>query len=158
MSAGYAADLDARGTELWNFATRIRRDGNAAQRRSSSSSKPKEDNDAANVAKVACLVRVCAFLLLDSAWQASSRTERRAHNRNLDREFRSTVRLAKVAVKAGKSCLEQDEVEMCHKVMEKAASFAHELESKTPGNEDDGRMSRRLRAEYSVMRTALVSG
>jgi hypothetical protein len=107
--------------------------------------------------KVACLLRVLAFLLLVSGWQVTSRAQRRTRSRDDQSAFQSIVRLEKVASKTSKACLEQNETELCETVFGQAGALAEELGSMTLRNEDDLRLSRRLRAEYFVLRTAHVS-
>lgn len=120
-------ELDRVGTDLWNLSTHLRRD-----ERSSSGQLP-------------CLLRVFAFLLLDSI-QPGVRCG--AHN---------CVRLLKVALKTAKACLDTAQLELCAKSLERAARYEEEL-SKPAANEGpvEGLSYKKLRAEYYILRTALV--
>ena len=119
--------LDLLGADLWNLSTRLRRDDGAVEK------------------IPICLLRVFAFLLLDTAHHARKGT---AHN---------CVRLMKIALKAGKSCLDCDRLDFAAKVMESAAHYDEFLAK--PENHltpEDGPVCGRLRAEYYLLRTSLV--
>jgi hypothetical protein len=154
VPATYATELDATGTELWNYATRVRRNGDT----SPASRKPNEVQQQAKIRKAACLLRVLAALMLAASWQASARFfERQAHDRTRLREFQMTVRLTKALNKAAKACLQQDELDLCTRVLERAAACSEELGSTKLDSAHDNHISQRLQSEYFVLRTALVS-
>ena len=66
----------------------------------------------------------------------------------------------KVALKAGKACLAQEDAELCVRVMERGAVFAEQLGKAADGGveEDYKSTAKRLQAEYFVLRTTLVGG
>lgn len=66
------------------------------------------------------------------------------------------VRLLKVALKAAKYCIQQDQLDLATKSLELAAEYMDEL-AKRDLEEEDGEVQKRLKAEYFVLRTALVS-
>ena len=122
-------EFDRAGTDLWNLATRLRRDG----------------NDADNVTLT--LLRVFAFLVLDSAHQESRPTSQ------------SCVRLLRVALKAAKHCIDGAQSDLCTRLMERAAYYESQLEKrKNDHPEEDGLLHQRLKAEYFILRTTLVCG
>jgi len=136
-------ELDRKGTDLWNLATRLKRESNA-----NSASKNNTDK------KRLALVRVFAFQLLDSA-QKPGCLRSGARGENL---FQSTVRLLKIANKAAKFCLEQEQVESCLMVLERAADYEDALSKLVHklGTEDKA-LQQRLKMEYFELRVALVS-
>lgn len=91
-----------------------------------------------------CALRVFSFLLLVSAQRGHGRT---AHD---------CIRLLKVALKAVKFCIQQNQLELATKVLECAAKQVDELAAHDL-QPDDVEVQKRLKAEYFVLRTALVS-
>lgn len=84
--------------------------------------------------------------MLDSGQQSS-----RSNTQNC-------VRLLKVALKAARFCLDQKQAELCLKVLERAAHFEDDLAKlENQISPEDGRVHLRLKAEYFILRTALVS-
>ena len=69
----------------------------------------------------------------------------------------SYVRLLKVSLKAAKACLDSEDLDICLKMLEKAADYESELSKSEnrPAPEDD-LAYKRLSGEYFVVRTALV--
>lgn len=127
VNADRQEELDGLGTELWNISTRLRRDDTNYDK------------------KLLCLLRVFAFLLLDSGQQSS-----RSNTQNC-------VRLLKVALKAARFCLDQKQTELCLKVLERAAHFEDDLAKlENQISPEDGRVHLRLKAEYFILRTALA--
>lgn len=120
-------ELDRVGTDLWNLSTHLRRN-----ERSSSGYLP-------------CLLRVFAFLLLDSVQPGT------------DCGPQNCVRLLKVALKTAKTCLDTVQLDLCAKSLERAARYEEEL-SKSAAEEwpVEGMVYEKLRAEYFILRTALV--
>ncbi|OCK77725.1 SPO22-domain-containing protein [Lepidopterella palustris CBS 459.81] len=126
-------ELDRAGTELWNLSTRLRRD------------------ESHNDKKLLCLLRVFAFLLLDSGHGQSGSLS------TVKGMKQGCVRLLRVALKAAKFCLDQKQIELCLKVLERAAVFEDQLgKVGVPGSGVDGELRARLKAEYFVLRTALA--
>lgn len=123
--------LDRHGTKLWNLSTRLKREHGS------------QDN------RRLCLIRVFALLLLDGAQSVEGSA---AHN---------VIRLMKVASKTARICLDGGQLELCQKVMERAASYKNELEDPrsedSEEDEDTAALYARLRADYFVLRTALGS-
>jgi hypothetical protein len=133
-------ELDRLGTELWNLSTRLRRDDPQLN------GKSREDVEHRNRALV--LLRVFAFLLLDSAGGQGSRS----------RERKTCIRLMKVALKAAKVCIERDELESAVKVLERAADYQEALSRDVEADEaKEAELGGRLRGEYFAVRTTLVS-
>lgn len=120
-------ELDAKGTELWNLSTRLKRRHDSG------------DTD------TLCVLRVFAFLLLDTG-QPTDRAP-----------FQSRVRLLKVALKAARFCLDGKQTELCVKVLGRAAHYEEELaKPDNQLSPEDVAIYARLRAEYFALRMALV--
>ena len=133
-------ELDERGTELWNHATRLRRD--------ESDPKCTSKEDAALQARVLCLLRAFSFLLLDTAGKHTTK----------GRQGKSCVRLMTVALKAAKVCIGNNELSTATKILERAAEYQETLAGEEEGKiQRESEPAHRLRAEYYVVRTALVS-
>ena len=72
--------------------------------------------------------------------------------------MQNCVRLLKVALKAARFCLDQKQAELCLKVLERAAHFEDDLAKlENQISPEDGRVHLRLKAEYFILRTALVN-
>ncbi|KXL44479.1 MAG: hypothetical protein FE78DRAFT_430561 [Acidomyces sp. 'richmondensis'] len=108
-----AASADTVGTQLWNAATNILRgrDADPSQR-----DKGSEDT------RLVVLLRVFAYFLIDFSHHASSR---RANDRD------QRVRPFKLALKTCRFCLDNGELELAYKVMEKCSDFVTEAEDET---------------------------
>lgn len=148
-----ATELDAKGLELWNAATRLRID----HRRIEHASRDKENESHPSLHVGACLTRVFAFMLLEAAWHACTRALD-SRQRDAFTCFQNTVRVMKVALKAGKVCVAQAELGLATKVLERAAVFAEDLEH-PPGkevSEDDVALAQSLVSGYYVLRTTLA--
>jgi hypothetical protein len=132
-------ELDRLGTELWNFSTRLRRDD-----------KPDDGNkgELARRNQRLCLLRVFAFLLLDTVGGHATKT----------RESKHYIRLMKVALKAARVCIDNNELSSATKVLERAADY-QEAMSKEFGGERNAETDviGPLCADYFAVRTALVS-
>jgi hypothetical protein len=133
-------ELDRLGTELWNLATRLRRDeidtGN-------------QSNDLMASRKRALpLLRAFSFLLLDSAGGHGTKGCQR----------KNCIRLIKVALKAARVCIQSNELSTATKVLERAADYQDVLSQE---DEDKRRKESELvddlRAQYFAVRTTLVS-
>ena len=131
-----ATEFDRLGTELWNFATRSRRDVDPGG----------ED---------ACaLIRVFSFSLLDCIKAATQRTPQ------------NNLRLLKIGIKAAKVCLEDDDAENAQGVLSSAASITDALSNRLgvgPGAQESAEkdqdliaMHRSLNVEYLTVRIMLV--
>lgn len=133
-------ELESHAIDLWNLATRSRRDGSQADVRVSG------DVEYRNHA--VGLLRVFSFLLLDSAGGHSVK----------NKERKNCIRLMKLALKAGRWCIENKAVDNATKVLVRAADYLEILG--TEGETNDGaefELGERLCVEYFALRTALVS-
>lgn len=141
-----AASADTVGTQLWNAATNIlrARDTDATQHGQGS-----ED------VHLVALLRVFAYFLIDFSHHSSSR-------RRNDRDQR--VRPFKLALKSCRFCLDNGELELAYKVLEKCSDLVTEVEDETPiirTSEKDGGWAldqqlvmKRLVAEFYLLRIA----
>ncbi|KAF2497692.1 SPO22-domain-containing protein [Lophium mytilinum] len=132
-------ELDKVGTELWNTSTRLKR----------------EESQEGSGKQVLCLLRAFAFLLLESA---AAGLKRKGATGADGRDEGAVVRLMKVALKSSRVCLEAGMVDVCAKVMERAATLELELvgEKETETDPESDEASRKLRVEYMVLRSALA--
>ncbi|KAF2403591.1 SPO22-domain-containing protein [Trichodelitschia bisporula] len=126
-------DLDTKGTALWNLSTR--------QQRSVTS-------DSSAVEKECiCLIRVFAFCLLDCA----------AQGRTGGGNPPAFVRLLRVGSKAAKACIEQGDLEMAVRVLERTASWNEKLEARSSDlSPEDAAVVTGLRGRYWMLRTVLA--
>ncbi|KAK6359354.1 hypothetical protein TWF696_000515 [Orbilia brochopaga] len=145
------AALDQRGTELWNMTTKLLRS--------------ESPSDLEN-RKIYLKLRHLAYLTLDSAQRTSGRTTR------------GSLRLVKIAVKAGKTdlgtegkgrvytlrthigamllLLEQNDVSLAGTVLSNAAKYIDDLsKSTTPLSAEDEGNKINLECEYLVLRIEL---
>ena len=128
-SAARIQELDAKGTELWNLATRLNRRPNADEYQ-----------------RTLCLLRVFAFFLLDPG-----------HSGRIV-SLNNCIRLLKVSFKCTRVCLAQREHEFCVKVLERAAHYVEVISGQDlDGSAEEKRICERLKAEYFVLRTTLAS-
>jgi hypothetical protein len=133
-------ELDKTGTELWNLSTRLRRNEAQLNRQS----KGEKDQKISAL----CLLRVFAFLLLDSAGGQAKR----------GRERKTCIRLMKVALKAARACIDSKDMSSATKVLERAADYQEALDSETDGEKSEQeQLGERLRVDYFAVRTTLVS-
>ena len=132
-------DLDRIGTELWNLSTRLRRN---------EQSNGQINHEASQKMKVLSLLRVFAFLLLDTA-NAPAKS---------GRARKSCVRLMKVALKAARICLENCQLGEATEVFERAAEYQEALSTQA-GDErcEEIELGERLCIEYFALRATLVS-
>ncbi|KAL7275567.1 sporulation-specific protein 22 [Rhizina undulata] len=131
-------ELDALGTQLWNLSTNLSREGDGHNGGDGSESRKRRVLN----------VRVLAFHLLACSWPSAGR------------KLQNTVRLFKVAIKAGKTCLEHRELHWAGRVIEKAAVYHEEISksanvSPAPSAEES-QMHARLSSEYFILRTSLA--
>ncbi|KAF1916890.1 meiosis protein SPO22/ZIP4 like-domain-containing protein [Ampelomyces quisqualis] len=131
-------ELDELGTELWNLSIRLRRDEFTANGEA-------KDGTVRKI-RALCLLRAFAFLVLDSAAaQAKGRTQK------------SCTRLMKVALKAARVCIDNKELSIAIKVLERAAEYQDVLSIETDSaNGDEAQVARRLRLEYFAIRIMLA--
>ncbi|KAL2351922.1 meiosis protein SPO22/ZIP4 like-domain-containing protein [Cryomyces antarcticus] len=130
-TATRSEQLDKLGTNLWNIATRLRRDNDETDK------------------KALCSLRVFAFFLLVGAQRPSSEPS--------PESFRNEIRLLKVSLKGAKFCLDHKQIDLCQEVLERAAVLEEELaKDQSQADSDDVEVCARLTAEYWVLRTALV--
>ncbi|KAK3064561.1 hypothetical protein LTS18_006048 [Coniosporium uncinatum] len=163
------ADLDAKGTALWNLSTRLPRQRGV---------------DAGVEGKgVLCLLRVFAFLVLDVAAQQSRQKQQKQQQQQGSRgaaaaaaaasaggsaghgssrgsgggSFANCVRLLRVALKAGKVCMEGKVFDVCGKVLERAAWYWERCaEMRDEVTEEEERVGRRLGGEYWGLRVGFA--
>ncbi|KAI9826189.1 MAG: hypothetical protein M1819_007445 [Sarea resinae] len=119
-------DIDTRGTNLWNLATRLNR----------------EDTQKARTA-VSLAARMFALLLLDCAQQSPGGT------------VQNCLRLLKVAIKTAKHCLDHTRLDLCAKASQKATKYEDEI-SHADGFAIDASIRTRLSHEHFVLRLALA--
>lgn len=94
------------------------------------------------------LLRVFSFLLLDSAGGQSVKSKER----------KNCIRLMKLALKAGRWCIENKAVDNATKVLVRAADYQEVLGLEGEANEGaEYELGERLCVEYYALRTALVS-
>ncbi|KAI9677698.1 MAG: hypothetical protein M1829_002470 [Trizodia sp. TS-e1964] len=124
-------ELDAKGTELWNLVSRLKRK-HAAQ----------EDGA---VSHLLCLGLAFSFLLLDSAHLSAKGP------------ISSYVRLMKVALKAARACNDLQENDVCLRVLEQAAFYDQELGiMHNRQTSADALLYDRLSTEYFIMRSVVA--
>ena len=122
-------EFDRLATQLWNLATRLRR----------------EHDSGADYDKLLLLVRIFAFYVLDC-----SRSTARA-------SLQAQIRIFKVANKAAKSCLDTQELDLALKVLQRAATYEEALsEPSQHAGENDAVARSKLRVDYYGLRIALV--
>lgn len=127
-SAARIQELDAKGTELWNLATRLNRRPNADEYQ-----------------RTLCLLRIFAFFLLDPG-----------HSGRIG-SLNNCIRLLKVSFKCTKVCLAQREHEFCVKVLERAANYIEVISGQDlDGSAEEKQVCERLTAEYFILRTTLA--
>ena len=131
-------ELEKLGTELWNTSTRLRRG------LSQTSGRATEEASRKNHALA--LLRVFSILLLDSVGSQSVKGQER----------KNCIRLMKIALKAAKWCIENNEVDGATKVLERAAEYQEVLAPEGDSDRDEAELGERLRVEYYALRTALV--
>ncbi|KAI4944815.1 hypothetical protein J4E91_008503 [Alternaria rosae] len=132
-------ELDKLGTELWNQATRLRRDTSVVDNR------PKDS--AANKTDIVPFLRAFAFLLLDSAG---------GRGPNNARQRKSCIRLMKVALKAARVCIEANELSIATDLLKLAAEYEGVLSKGTDGRpEKDTELADGLREQYFAVRMTL---
>lgn len=127
-----AADLDRGGTELWNLCTRLRRELGG----SVDGSRHRE--------KILARCRYFAFLLIDIA--------RRAAGEICGRDV---VHLVRLALKAGRSCVESGELGFSLGALQKAADYIEGIKGKGGDGDVDGEVMK-LEVEYFILRTVQV--
>ncbi|KAJ9649388.1 sporulation-specific protein 22 [Coniosporium tulheliwenetii] len=106
LTASKREELDAKGTELWNLSTRLKRDSDTT------------------VPALLCALRVFSFLLLVSGQRGHGGTAQ------------DCVRLLKVALKASKFCIQQGQLDLATKVLGRAAEYVDELAAHDLQEED----------------------
>ncbi|KAK1544778.1 hypothetical protein CPAR01_02280 [Colletotrichum paranaense] len=138
------AELDRRGTELWNLCTRQRRenaDGTAAA--------------PAARKKLLLRSRTYAFFMISIARGVPSGAEP---------QLADVIHVMKLALKAGKTCLDEggtssSALKLAETVFEKGAGYSatlSQLQAKMLGP-DDLQECKKLDAEYFILRAALAS-
>ncbi|KAI4712219.1 hypothetical protein J4E89_002485 [Alternaria sp. Ai002NY15] len=132
-------ELDRLGTELWNQATRLRRDISVVNNQPKDSATDKNN--------VVPFLRAYAFLLLDSAG---------GRGPNNVRQRKSCIRLMKVALKAARVCIEANELIIATDLLKLAAEYEDVLSKGTDDKpEKDTELADGLRAQYFAVRMTL---
>ncbi|KAI1449599.1 SPO22-domain-containing protein [Annulohypoxylon stygium] len=125
------AQLDGPGTDLWNLCVQVKR---------------QDDTDFSPAkSKLLVFARVFSFLILALA-------QRGTHNEPGD-----LLRLEKLAIKTGRSCIGAGELNFALMVLQKAADYnglLQHLQEKLPSEELNA--CRRLESEYFTLRIALA--
>ncbi|KAH8883678.1 SPO22-domain-containing protein [Thozetella sp. PMI_491] len=129
--SSWAQELEQQGVPLWNLCNRLSRECPADSGRSK---------------RLFLASRVFAFHLLAFSWQIECT------------ETRNAIRLMKVALKAGRSCIEGSELDLSVLVLEKAADYCSLLKSDNddPSMLDEIGNGRSLLMEYLILRAALA--
>ena len=134
------AELDRVGTELWNLSTRLLRtdtqsDGNTK-------------DEAAKKNLACCLLRVFAFLVLDTAGGQSIKAG----------EHTRIIRLMKLALKTARVCIAQNRLDHASKVLERATKYQEVIGSHTEDEgSEEGKLVKPLLIDYLAVRITLVS-
>lgn len=142
-SPSKASDLDAIGTELWNITTCILRDAEE--------SGPVAPIKRDTPTRATVLLRTFAFYLLDAAYHASQRRTKDAEQR---------LRNFKLALKTCRYCLDNDELELAMRVLERCSDHASAVDDASPlvrltedGAETEQRAKlRELAVEFYLLR------
>lgn len=133
-----ATDLDRGGTELWNLCTKLRRELDG--------SGDKLGGVTGQRKKLFARCRYFAFLLIDIA-RSSAGGEEGSGGRDV-------VHLVRLALKAGRGCVECGELGVSLGALQKAAEYIEGI--KGSGDDDvDGEVMK-LEVEYFVLRTVQV--
>ncbi|KAH8205291.1 hypothetical protein TruAng_000538 [Truncatella angustata] len=122
--------LNLTGTDLWNLCVRLNHDN---------------EDQLLSFRRTITLCRVLAFELLMLATDI-----------NNNAPPNDLIRLAKLAIKSGKSCINAGEIEFALLVLQKAVDYngiLQKLEDEL--SEDEQTIRRRLEAEYFILRTVL---
>ncbi|KAI8955904.1 meiosis protein SPO22/ZIP4 like-domain-containing protein [Xylaria longipes] len=131
LSTEHHNQLSAAGLALWNWCTREKRreDGNAPPARN----------------RFFCMVRLLSFSMLALA------------RRNDDNSQRIIVHLERLAIKTGRSCIANDELEFGLWALQKAAEYnglLQPLQGSPP--EEGSHICSQFEAEYSTLRIVLA--
>ncbi|KAL7773732.1 hypothetical protein CFE70_003699 [Pyrenophora teres f. teres 0-1] len=132
-------ELDRLGTELWNQATRLRRNHFVVD---------EQPKDAMSFeSRGTPFLRAFSFFLLATAGGHGTKGPQRT----------SCVRLIKVALKAARVCIEANELQIATKVLECAAEYQAILSKETEGeHREEVELVEGLRAQYFAMRMTLA--
>ncbi|BFZ64485.1 sporulation-specific protein 22 [Saitoella coloradoensis] len=122
---GFADEMDGLGTELWNLSTKVSRDDNFDK-------------------KVACLLRVVAYLLIESGRREST-----------GKDTEGAFRILKIANKAARACLDSNALSLATKILERGAAFQRDL-SIAPKCGSLEAEHARCSSEFFVLRTRLA--
>lgn len=140
-------DFDALGSSLWNAATKIIREDEADE---TSEIKTK----GAGLTRFGILLRAFAFFLLDAAHNDSRRRK----------DASQTTRIFKIALKAVRCSLDDNDSEMGAKLLESCSRYVSAWDEATPiiqmagGNSADERIpTRRLTSEFYLLRMVHAS-
>lgn len=135
----YAADLDGGGTELWNLCTKLRRELETSG----------DGSDCGVTRAKRRLLARCryfAFLLIDIARRSLSEKKRI--------DGADAVHLVRLALKAGRSCVDTGELRASLGALQRAGDYIDEI--KGCGDDDVEGEVRKLEVEYFILRTLQV--
>lgn len=133
----YAADLDRGGTDLWNLCTKLRREIGEESEGTARANK-----------KLISRCRYFAFLLIDLA--------RRRPLGEVEEGVGDVVRLVKIALKAARSCVDEGELGVSLKALQKAGDYIEGLVGRGGHDGDLDEELRGLEVEYFILRTVQV--
>ncbi|KAF8454550.1 meiosis protein SPO22/ZIP4 like-domain-containing protein [Terfezia claveryi] len=143
-------DMDHLGVKLWNLATQLLKSGDT----------PDNVEDTSDQ-RMILNVRIIAFLLLDCAEQSSRRSRQseaiqsrrgKGHTNRI-----GLIRLLKVALKAGKECTDQKQLQWALKIMEKAARYHEDLSKLDESQSNEWKVIfHRLEGEYYLLRMTIA--
>lgn len=135
----YAANLDRGGTELWNLCTKLRRE-------LETSGVEPESGVTGTRKRLLARCRYFAFLLIDIA--------RRSLGDKKGVSGEDVVHLVRLALKAGRSCVESGELGASSGALQRAGDYIEGI--KGSSDDDVEGEVRKLEVEYFVLRTIQV--
>jgi hypothetical protein len=140
-----SADFDALGSSLWNAATKIIRGDELDDEGESN----KTNSKGAGLTRFGILLRAFAFFLLDAAHNDSRRRK----------DASRTTRIFKIALKAVRCSLDNNESELATKILETCSRYVSAWDEATPiiqvaggESEDESIITQRLTAEFHLLR------
>jgi hypothetical protein len=126
LPSAQLGEFDAQGTELWNLSTRLLRDNGDSNQ------------------EIPYLLRVLASYMLDAANRGSTST------------WANHIRVAKVVLRAAKTCVLQSEHDLGVKMLERAERYLDRTASGEETTPEDMALHGRLKNQYSLLRILLV--
>lgn len=145
-----STDFDALGSSLWNAATKIMR-GDEIDDEDESNRASEKGN---GLTRFGILLRAFAFFLLDAAHNDSRRRK----------DANQTTRIFKIALKAVRCSLDNDDSELTAKILESCSRYVSAWDEATPiiqmagsESEDEGAPNRLLTSEFYLLRMVHAS-